>query len=438
MQRRSDLFFYALPAFSLAMPTLPAYVFLPSFYAEDLGLGLALVGGLLLVARAFDVVTDPLVGLLSDRLPTRFGRRKPWIALGGLLAGFALVQLFSAPEAAGALHLLIWAVVLYLGWTLISVPYSAWGAELSGDYQERARITSWREAFQVFGILAAGSVPVIVTQQGGSQAEAMAALAWVAVLAGGPAIALTLWRVREADVHHPTDQTRHPLTWASAKTILANRPFARLLGAWFVNGLANGLPAVLFPLYLRDGLSADDQTKAILIAVYFAAAVFGMPLWPWAARHVSKHRLWCLAMVAACISFAFVPLIPEGGYLAFGLVCVVTGLALGADLALPPALQADVVDLDTLRQGEQRAGLFFALWSMGTKLALAAAVGIGFPALEFFGPASLVILYAIVPVALKVCAIGLVWNHPLDERRHGIIQRRLQQRARNGSPQPCA
>jgi Na+/melibiose symporter-like transporter len=146
-------------------------------------------------------------------------------------------------------------------------------------------------------------------------------------------------------------------------------------------------------------------------------------------------------MILACAAFVWVPLLAPGDFLLFGLVCVLTGMALGADLALPPAMQADVIDYDTLKSGQRRAGLFFALWSMSTKLALALAVGIAFPALAAFGfetapdnsPEALLalaVIYAVVPVVLKAGAIALVWNHPITLRRQQTIRRRLDTMAR--------
>ena len=118
------------------------------------------------------------------------------------------------------------------------------------------------------------------------------------------------------------------------------------------------------------------------------------------------------------------------------MVCVVTGMALGADLSLPPSMQADVVDFDTLRTGQRRAGMFFALWSMSTKLALGGAALIAFPALDMLGfdPAAdgpkqgivaLAVIYAVVPVVFKLCAIATIWHHPITRRRHDAIKRRL-------------
>ncbi len=141
-------------------------------------------------------------------------------------------------------------------------------------------------------------------------------------------------------------------------------------------------------------------------------------------------------MLLACLAFVWVPLLAPGQVIAFGAICVVTGMALGADLALPPALQADVVDYDTLLSGQHRAGLFFALWSMSTKLAFALAVGIAFPALDAFGftptgdndsRAILAVAagYALVPVALKVVTILIIWGFPITAARQIVIRRRL-------------
>ena len=131
-------------------------------------------------------------------------------------------------------------------------------------------------------------------------------------------------------------------------------------------------------------------------------------------------------MLLACLFFAAAPFLGEGQVLAFGAVCIGTGLALGADLLLPPAIQADVIDIDTARTGAQRAGLYFAIWGFATKLALAVAVGVAFPllALSGFDPAAglatagglqmLGLLYAAAPIALKLLAAALVWNFPVD------------------------
>ncbi len=431
---RRDLLLYALPAFALGMPTIPAYVFLPSFYAEEVGIGLGTVGAALLAARIFDVVSDPLVGLLSDRLVTPWGRRKPWMAGGAVIAAAGLVMLFMPPAGASAAYLVAGALLLYLGWTAVAIPYSAWGAELSPDYAARSRITGAREGMQILGILAAAAIPALAAAAQASRGQGLAAIAWLAIACGIPLFWISLTRLPEST---PDVKKRLPrFRLADLSSALRNGAFLRLVSAWFVNGIANGIPAALFPLYMGHVLKADQAAQGVLVLAYFLCGVLAIPVWLALSRRVGKHRAWCAAMIVACAAFVWVPLIPEGHVLPFLLVCVVTGAALGADLALPPAMQADVVDLDTLWTGQRRAGLFFALWSMATKLALALAVGLAFPVLDVLGfdaqggntaaaLMALAVIYALVPTVLKLCAVGLVWRHPITQRRHRAIVRRL-------------
>jgi len=425
---------YAAPGFALAIPLVPVFTFLPTLYARDVGLGLARTGTVLFLARVLDFVLDPLIGFASDRIKTRFGRRKPWIMVGAFAAGAALVALFAPPAGVGPWYLFLWLALLYMGFTAVQVPYYAWGAELVQDYDQRTRIAGMREGLTLAGIVATGSLPVVASLVGLSERGGLVAIAWLAILVGGPAIALLVWRVPEGVVAGAA------LTRLALGPILANRPFLRLFCAWFVNGLATGLPAVLFPLYLQHGLRAGQTAAGLMIFAYFAAGCAAIPLWLALSRRYGKHRVWCGAMMMAMAAFVWVPLLRPGDNAAFLVICLITGAALGADLVLPPAMQADVVDLDQLRTGQARAGFYFAIWGMGTKLALGAAAGGAFLALSLVGfdpngantPDALFALaaiYALAPVLLKAGAVALVWRYPLTSRRHAIIRRRLDRRA---------
>jgi GPH family glycoside/pentoside/hexuronide:cation symporter len=430
---RRRLVLYALPAAVLSLPTIPVYIFLPALYGVSLGIGLAATGGVLLLARLFDALTDPLMGLLADRRSVLGAWRKPWIIAGAIVAGVGLLRLLDPPPAVGAWYLLFWSIVLYGGWTMVSIPYSAWGAELSAKYDERTRITTWREAFGLGGILAAGGLNLWLLDAGMTSGAAITALAWAAVVTGAIAFPLLLVFVPEGAHQRASRPGGRAL--ASLFRLARNRPFLRLLSAWFLNGLANGIPAALFLLYLEHGLGAGERQRPFFILLYFVAAVLAMPLWLALSRRYGKHRTWCVAMISACIAFAMVPLFPERALVAFAVVCFVCGMALGADLALPPAIQADVADFERMRNGVDRTATLFALWGLGTKLALAAGVGIALPAVAWFGfdPAAaeptgklaLVVIYALFPVVLKALAIATMWGFPLTPERHAIIRRRI-------------
>jgi len=431
---RKTLFAYALPNFVLAVPTIPVYIYLPALYGDSFGLGLALTGAILLAARLFDVVTDPIVGRFSDSIRWAVGRRKPLIVIGAVIAAIGLVQIVSPPDDVGWLYLLTWCTLLYLGWTLVAIPYAAWGAELRQDYRQRLRITSAREMAALLGILSASALPAIVIMLGYSQATALSVLAWLTVLVGIPVIWFLVFQVPEIDTRPTQADVRFNLK-AELSSLRENGPFCRLIGAWVINGFANGLPAALFILYLQYGLEADAAIRPRFIFIYFLAAVLAIPLWQKLSRHFGKHRTWCFSMLLAVSAFACVPFIEPGAFGAFFLVCIVTGASLGADLALPPAIQADVVDYDRWKYGARRTGFLFALWSMATKFAQALAVGVGLPLVTLMGfdpgevtdsgQTALKVIYAWLPIVFKVVAIALVWNFALTERRVVTIQKRL-------------
>jgi Na+/melibiose symporter-like transporter len=425
---------YGAPAVPLAALTLPVYVFLPTVYAEELGLGLGAVGAALLIARLWDVLTDPLVGALSDATRGRFGRRRPWIVAGLPLVLAAVWFLFLPDRSAGIAYLIGWSLALYLGWTMMVLPLTAWGAEMSGDYHQRSRIAAFREAGVLLGTLLALALPLMAGL--GSAAEKLAALGIigeVTILALPVAVALLLWRTPERP-----PAARAGLALRPALRIMArNKPFRRLIVAYLINGTANGLPATLFLLFVSEVLQLPDRA-GMFLALYFGAGVLAVPLWLSLSYRYGKHRVWCGAMVWACAVFVFVPLLGPGDLWGYVAVCVLTGSALGADLVLPSAIQADVVDVDTAASGTQRTGLFFALWGMATKLALALAVGLAFPVLDLAGlqegdgnsPGALfalAALYALVPVIFKLAAVVLMWRFPLTAAAQEELQQRIAQ-----------
>lgn len=415
--------FYALPAFVLAFPTIPTFVLLPSFYGETVGLGLATVGSVFFILRLFDVISDPLIGWTSDRLPTRLGKRKLPIALGGLIGAPALYFLFTPPDGATAFYLLFWGLLLYLAWTAIQIPYLSWAAELEPDYHPRTRLNGWREGAGLIGILAIGALGILL--DGYSETRRFELIALITIALGSLTFLPLLSRVPQGRISTRREQLSFPRQ---------NRLFLRVLSAWFINGFANGLPAVCLPLYLTHILQSGETGKAYLLFIYFLFAVLGIPLWLKLSQRYGKHHVWCGSMLFACAAFIFVPFLSAGDLIAFGVICALTGLALGSDLALPPAIQADCADWDRLRFGKERLGTLFSYWSMATKLALGLAVGLAFPLLDWAGledatPLSkdlLIVIYAGLPIVLKLCAISLMWGFPLNRNKHLAVQRALE------------
>ncbi|WP_426228426.1 MFS transporter [Pararhizobium sp. DWP3-4] len=429
---RRLLFAYALPAAPLAALGLPLYSLVPTYYTETLGLPIASVGWALLLVRLFDAITDPLAGYAADRINPGFGRRRLLFLLSLPIAALSALMLYWPADGAGVVWLAVWGMLTSLGFTLAVVPYSAWGAELVSDYHGRTRLTSAREGLTLLGTLVAIVLPFALgfERQGFSGLAVLGVTVAVLLLVFG---GLTVWIVPE-----PTNLTRNTLPLREALSCLGrNKPFLRLIAAFFLNGLANGIPATLFLYFVSARLQLPDM-RGPLLFLYFLSAVAGIPLAAWTARKLGKHRAWAMAMTVACAIFAVAPMLPPGALLPFALICASTGLLLGFDLTLPPSIQADVIDADTAASGDQRSGFYFAAWGLATKLSLAAGVGVIFPLLGYFGfdpaPAAnnsapalfaLAAIYAWVPVVLKLAAIALMWNFPLDETAQKNLRLRI-------------
>lgn len=425
---------YAALGLPLALPTVAVYVLLPTWYFETFGLPLALIGAVLLFTRLLDVLTDPLIGWFVDRFP----RVRParLILGGGLLCAPSLLLLVNPWRDNPTLSLLIGLVFLYLGWTLIQIPYIAWLPRLHDDSLQRNRAASARETMTIAGLVVSAALPLAAALAGLNTQQGLNLLAGITVLAGLAAIQ-ALRRLP----HAPTAKPRATPRVSTWRLFQHNRLALRLLSAWFLNGLANGFPAVLFPLFVSAWLGGSEQDRALYILLYFGAAILSLPLWLLLSRHIARPRLWCLAMIAAIGAFALAPLLSPATAAAFVPICLVTGAALGADLTLPHVLQAEVSDWDRYRFNQERNGILFACWNMATKLALALSAGFAFVLLGVSGFDSgntgplwlLGLIYAVLPCVFKALAVVLLWNYPLQPGHHRAIRHRLARRLRSAS-----
>ncbi|WP_409525830.1 MFS transporter [Nitrincola sp. MINF-07-Sa-05] len=435
----STLLAYSGPALPLAIPTVVIYVLLPAYYVEHYALPLLWTGVLLMLARLTDVITDPLIGHWLDRGNTRTYRLS--LILGGLICIPSLLLLINPPTEHAMLTLFCGSLLLYLGWTLIQVPYITWLSHLSTDSYQRARAATGREGLALIGLLLSASLPVVAVSLGFDTQATLWLMAAVTILLGAPLIAglLRFAMPLQTQTHQPGLGKKHSSGrhWA----LLQNRLALRLVAAWFCNGIANGVPAVLFPFYITAVLGGTEADRPVYILIYFAAACLSLPLWLILSKKIDKRVLWQLAMSGAVLAFLPAPWLGPGDEVLFMLICILTGAALGADLALPHAMQAEITDWDRFRFRRQQTGLLFALWNGATKLALALAALLALGLLELSGYSAenaapllaLGLIYALLPCVFKAGAIALLWGFPLKTHHHTAIQRRLMERSGRSS-----
>ena len=434
---------YSVPSSVTAMAALPMALFVPAFYADDLGVPLAAVGVAIACSRLLDVVTDPLIGGLSDRMHLPLGRRKPWMLLGAPLFLIALWKIFVPSEDVSAVYLALWSAVLYLGFTLIDLPHKAWGAELSTDYDDRSRVTGWREGIATAGQVTLLAAVVWLAARGIEDAAGqLKAIAVVIVLTLPVLLLLCLTTVAEPIPGCFTHERRNTL--AGLKIVARNPAFVRMVGCvlFFVSGVA--IQGTLHRLVLAD-VMADQGRFPIMILLENLATLAGIPVWLAISVRLGKDR--ALMLAALWIALWSLPLVfmREGDVIAMMCVIVVRGSSFASILFLANSIAADVIDVDTLESGEQRSGLFFAVWGMTIKLSLALGVVLGttLPAALGYDPSAesigvaiqghLMWVYGGVPGLLMGLGALFLYRFPLTRERHAEVRAALDSLA---APQP--
>jgi GPH family glycoside/pentoside/hexuronide:cation symporter len=387
-----------------------------------------------MAARLFDAVTDPAVGYLSDRTRTRWGRRRPYLLGASIPLAFSLLWLFVPPEAGsslGAAWLGAGIFAVFLFWTLVTVPYESLGPELSFEYDERTAILGLRDGLLLAGTLAAAASPALVgAVVGDPGGEGRETFLWIAAIYGPLVVAACAWctlAVRERDVRLSVKSR----FWTGLEGIGRNRPFLILLVSYTISALGSNLPATLILYYVEYVLESD--LASLFLVLYLATGIAMLPAWVALSRRIGKKPSWLWAMALNTGVFAGVFTLGPGDAFAYGVLVVISGAGLGATLALPSSMQADVIDYDELMTGERREGQYVGLWSIARKLA--AAVGVG-AALVVLGTAgyqpsveqtsdvrlTLRVLYCLVPCACNAIAFAVALAYPIDQARHRAIR----------------
>ena len=436
---RARLLAYSAAAISIDMVVVPITAVLPTFYAKNTKASLAAIGVWLVVTRIFDAVSDQAIGFWSDRTGGRLGPRKPWILAGAVVTMLSVVFLFRPTADTGVTYFGVWALIFYLGYTMMNIPYIAWGAELSNDYRERSRIVTWRMVAGAFGgILFLGAPFLLPFDTTEMNAQVLSAVAWATLILIPVTVAITCIGVPSAaPVVGPA---RTPIL-VLLRSVLGNKPFQRYLYVFILGAIQLGFYATLLLMFLDSYLGIGAKFSHIMAATAVVSWL-ATPLWLQVTNRWGKHRPWAWSLIASSVGlmlFVFV----EPGPGAFWPALVISCLcgALGACGAVaPPSILADIVEYDRWKSGEDRAGNYFAFHLMVVKLAVAVAGGFSFLVLDWFGfdpkatthdataRLGMLLAFVLVPNLLQLLSVFAVWNFPIDERAQRIVRRRLEQR----------
>jgi Na+/melibiose symporter-like transporter len=408
---RSALACYGLLAMPLAMVALPVYVFVPQLYAQRSVLSLAQIGYALLAARLLAAFSDPLLGWWVGRAR---GRLAPYLLLSLplLIAGYS--ALFHPPLAAGGALALAWfllsLLLVYLGFGLATIVHQSWGAALTQRPAQRTRVAAMREGCALAGAMAAAGL-------GGWLGLDGLALLFALLLLASAALLL---RHAPRPPHMDPLPSTPPIMRVAVLAPFRNRRFRALFAVLLVNGVAAAIPATLFLFFAGDRLRLGASAGLFLL-LYFVAGAASLPLWVALARRLGEARAWCAGMLLAALVFVWAYGLGEGALLPFGAICALSGVALGADVALPPALLAGVIGCAGHGGGHEAD--YMGWWNWGVQMTLALAAGVALPLLAWLGYvpgrpdglAALSAAYALLPCALKLAAAAMLWHAPLAD-----------------------
>ena len=331
---RTTIYAHGTLGLPLAVIGYPLAIWIPAHYSGGLGISLAAVGTILMLARLTDVITDPLIGEMSDRWRTRFGRRKPWLVLGTPLMMLGVYNLFMPPEGVGMIYFLVWLAIFFLGSTFIALPHRAWGAELSPDYHQRSRVTASREFYVLIGLMVAAAVPMIIEirADGGSGVAEVFTTLWndaIGAFTGdfgdkkvadratltGPVLAGLAWTVILllpicstivlSMVKEPKQATteHRPTFREGLKLVAKNGPMVRVLIIAVLVFFGESFRNAVSLFFIRDIVGVPTIGAAYFF--YFIAGLGAIPFWLWLGRRIGKHRAFmCTLITVAAVSAA--------------------------------------------------------------------------------------------------------------------------------------
>ena len=400
------LFQYAMLALPVAFAGLPLYIHAPDFYSQHLGLGLGAIGVILLAVRLFDAIQDPVIGYLSDRYPAH---RNHILMSGAALLTLGLFALFFGPQfsVATAVWFAVSMVLATTGFSVVVINLNMIGGFWSADKNQRTRIAGWRESFTLVGLLIASILPTVLLMNTDA-AHAFKGLFFVYFALMIVAWLFFLQFLKRADLTHLNQ----------AKTAIGN-PFFQILQdkqrlfflTYLLTQIAASLPAVLIIFFVRDYLNAESYTGLFLF-LYFVSGAGLMQLWFVLSKRLDKYRAWLISMLLSVAVFIWVILLTPGDVVSYGIICMLSGFALGADLALPASIIADRINA---RKAESRATQYYGVMAFIPKLALAIASGCAFLMLDSVGfvvaatntenaMQTLLMLYGLAPCIIKFLA----------------------------------
>lgn len=401
-------------------------IMLPAFFTEVHGFEISVIGIIIFLSKLIDIITDPLVGWLNDK---NFFPRKAYLLIGGILSGLALTQLFLKQDIDQEIFLFVWLSILYLGWTMFQIPYLSIGYDLEKNYFLRTKLSATREFFILLGLFCSLGIPMFFSI---SNEKLLENIVFIATLFGLMGLILFCSLIPE---NKRTNEKKIKFKKV-IKNLKKNIYFSKIFLVLVVNNLANVFPMVLFAFFITYVLGGDDSNRQTTLFFYFLFAIMGVPFWTIISKKYGKKEVWSLSLFMSAMFFLLVFFLEDGNFVFFIIISCITGFCLGADLIIPPSIQADITDWHRSKFGEDISGVLFSIITFLNKFAFAVVSIFVFGimgVLDFDTDGEIntnvrlfiIISYALAPILLKLLAAYLLVNFKLKENELQKIQKKI-------------
>jgi GPH family glycoside/pentoside/hexuronide:cation symporter len=379
---RPGALLFATASMPLAAVTTAIAIYLPRHFASHVGISLAAVGSAFAIVRLLDIWVDLLLGLAMDRTTTPLGRYRAWMLGGVPILLLAVYMLFINPTALSTAGLITWLLVLYLGTSILSLGQSAWAATLVSSYHDRSRLFGLLASLGIVGSLSVFLAPVVLAALGRGDAEAVSTMGWMVIIATPLIVGLVAGATPER-IRPRLEARRFRMRdyWD-----LVSRPtMLRILAADFCLALGPGWLSATVLFFLIDARGYSLAQANILLALSISAGFLGAPLVSRLAVRWSKHRALMVSAVGYTVTLCAILLAPKASLLFAIPIMFMMGFFNAAFAALLRAMTADVSDELRLEQGQERAGLLYAITTLTSKAAGAFSIFLTFTVLDRVG-----------------------------------------------------
>jgi GPH family glycoside/pentoside/hexuronide:cation symporter len=448
-------FIYGLGDWGTSAAATARNVFWFVFLTNVVGLNAGLAGGIWLVGRLWDAINDPLVGSLSDRLHSRWGRRRPFLLAGSIPLALVFFLMFFVPSFESTSALVIYYSIIFLLYdtlfTIVNVPYLALIPELAQTYDERSSLTGWRTAFSFLGQLVTAAGFTLLAEQvfaprfgGGTEGLrlgfTLAAGLWALSMALPLILLAVVIRERQQE---PVTSPFRPVH--SFREVFSNRPFRLAALIYLLCFTTGDIILVVFVRYLIDYVQVSPGFDSIVLATVLGASLLSIPLVLALMRRTDKRTAYLISIGFMVIVLAVGAFLPPGAQNALLIGAVLAGVGFAAMSIIPWAIVADVIEVDELQTGERREGLYtgylvflrkFAtgilVFGVGQLLAAAGYLSSTTGSLFIEQPATALnamrFLVTVIPAITLALSLLLAWRFPLDRKTHEALRHELEAR----------